>query len=158
MESYSRRERRTIISVLELTALVFLVGIAFAAPMLPARAAQQWTIDATSSFTFSPVIRPINVGDYLVWHNAAGFTHNVTANATDPVVFPGFDIPSGGNSHPVWFNVTGVYDYYCSLHTSYHMWGRITVSPVVPEFSGSVAVAAGLLVMALGLMFARRKT
>lgn len=156
MSKHSERRRREIVSVVELIVLAFVIGIPVAAPLMPARAVTNHVVNIYD-FYFSPQITTVAPGDTVTWHNMASATHTATSNdsAWTAVVIPG-----GQTSAAITMPTTpGTYDYRCTIHFPYYptMWGAIVVSTGVPEFSSSLVVVVGMLVMAIGLMLVRRK-
>ena len=99
----------------------------------PADFSQPWSdITATDgsvqssiqNFGFEPLT--INVGESLVWNNADGVAHTVTANSPNGVPQPfdsGFIAP--GQSFAVRFDKPGQFPFACSLHPS--MTGLVDV-------------------------------
>jgi plastocyanin len=148
--------RQRALCVFELAILTFVVGAAIAVPMMPARAAQTWTVQMTE-YQFTDKFLTISVGDSVVWHNSGSFSHSTTANGTDPATWD-HTVSPGTSSPAVPFTIPGTYNYICKFHIGDNMWGRITVQTVVPEFSGSFVVVAGMLAMAIGLVVAGRRT
>ena len=137
----------------ELTMLAFMIGLAIVMPAIPARAQTTWTIEMTD-YQFTPKSQSINAGDHVVWHNGGAAAHTATSNTsawTNVVLSP------GQTSSPTTLTVGGVYNYYCQYHVSFDMWGSITVSGTIPEFSGELVVVIGLMAMMLGLMVLRTR-
>lgn len=158
MLNFSKRRGREVVAAIELAFLALVISVPLVVPMLPtARAASTFTVDMTSSYTFSPQFMTISVGDSVQWHNTAGFPHTTTANSSDPAVWD-YTVASGATSPVVTFNTAGTYNYICSIHFGFNMWGRITVTGSgVPEFSSSLFAVVGMLGIVVGLMFLRRK-
>lgn len=73
---------------------------------------------------FEPDEVTIKKGDAVVWENMDDATHTATSVGG---TFNTGDIPGGQSSAPVYFNVTGAYDYRCSYHPQ-TMAGTITVA------------------------------
>lgn len=92
-------------------------------------------VTANGNNTFTPADITINVGETVVWANAAGF-HNVNGSlATYPNNPEGFT--NGAPSGDAWtfshtFNTPGVYDYRCDPHATQGMVGTVTVEGDVP--------------------------
>lgn len=119
------------------------------------RASNQWITIVNYSYTPSDIT--VNVGDTVTWQNNASATAH-TATSTSAPSGGAFDsgiISAGGGIWPHVFTVTGSYSYHCTLHIGL-MSGTITVNPAIPEFSSFSFVVVGLMVMMLGLVFARR--
>jgi plastocyanin len=156
MKNYSDRARREFVSVIMLIVLAFVIGISVAGPLMPARAATNHDVDMYDYY-YLPQFTTVAPGDTVTWHNLGAAPHTATSNTTGL-----FDVAvSSGLSSPATNMTTtpGNYTYHCSYHGGFphYMWGAIIVSTVVPEFSSSFVVVVGTLVMALGLMLARRK-
>jgi len=156
MTKHSERARREFVSVVELIVLAFVIGIPVAAPLMPARAATNHVIGMWD-FYYTPHSQTVAPGDTVQWRNYGAYQHTAKSNAsawTEVVVNPGV-LSSPATVMP---STPGTYSYICSNHFATDgMWGEIIVSTVVPEFSSSLVVVVGLLVMALGLMLVRRK-
>jgi len=154
-KGHGRDFRWRALCAFEFAALATIVGVAVVSPFVPARAAQTFTVQMTE-YAFTDKFLTINVGDSVVWHNAGSFTHSTTANATDPMTWD-YTVAPGANSPAVQFTTAGVYNYICKFHIADNMWGRITVQPIVPEFSSSIVAVTGMLAIAVGLMIAGRR-
>jgi len=156
MTKYSERSRREFVSVLELIVLAFVIGIPVAAPLMPARAVTNHVV-YMNDFYFSPKFTIVAPGDTVTWHNNASAEHTATSNTS---AWSAVTLLGGQTSAAITMPSTaGTYDYICTIHFPYYptMWGAIIVSNSVPEFSSSLIVVVGLLVMAVGLMLVRRK-
>ena len=141
---------------LALIALTFVIGISVAAPLMPARAATNHDVDLYDYY-FLPKFLTVAPGDTVTWHNVGVAPHTATSNTTgvfDVSVSPG--LSSAAITMPT---APGNYTYHCGYHggAPHYMWGSIIVSAAVPEFSSSIFVVVGMLVIALGLMLVRRK-
>lgn len=91
-----------------------------------------------SDMGFLPKTLVINAGEKVVWRNTAEVTHNVIADPGKAVFAIDVKLPSGvqpfgsgdlapGQSYTHTFNVTGVYQYVCTLHETTGMKGVIIV-------------------------------
>lgn len=83
----------------------------------------------------------VKVNATVEWTNRDGFAHDVTAiNGTFNSTKPG--AMAAGAVHAVNFTKPGVYDYYCTLHSSGRgdkMWGRVIVAeePILAMAGGA---------------------
>ncbi len=154
MNRYERRasgERAAVLGIALLTALVTLGAMGSMLPV--ARAATNHVIDMDDYF-FSPKFLTIAPGDTVQWHDASIYTqHTATSNTsawTEVILNP------GQTSSMITLNVQGNYTYICSIHfpMGFNMWGAIEVGTggAVPEFSSSLLVVAGLMVLMIGMM------
>jgi plastocyanin len=156
MTRHSDRARREFVSVVELIILAFVIGIPVATPLMPARASTNYDVNMYDYY-FDLKFTTVAPGDTVTWQNLGSFPHTATSNTTGL-----FDVSvnSGQSSLATTMpTLPGNYTYHCSYHggAPNYMWGSIIVSTAVPEFSSSLVVVVGLLVMALGLMLIRRK-
>ncbi len=119
-------------------------------------ASPQWVTIANYSFTPKNLV--INVGDTVTWQNNATLTDH-TATSTSAPSGGSFDsgVLAPGATYTHTFTVAGSYGYWCSIHTTL-MTGTITVNAVIPEFSSDVLVVVGMMVMMLGLAYAKRRS
>jgi plastocyanin len=97
--------------------------------------AATWMVDATATITFDPQNITIAVGDTITWTMPTGDpltgTHSVYS-ADTPESFMHSEMLTPGQTYSVQFNATGIFIYYCNLHSipaQYPggMTGRITV-------------------------------
>lgn|GEM_PF-1185176 len=135
--------------------MAFVAVLSLAVPAMPARAATNYVIDMYDYY-YAPQFLTVSVGDTVQWSNLGTVQHTATSNDTaawgEVVVNPDTTSP------PLTLTVSGVFPYIDSVdYAFYGMWGQITVvGTAVPEFSSFAVVAAGMLVLALGLSFVRR--
>ncbi len=108
-------------------------------------------------FFFSPQFLTIPLGDTITWHNfSPSAIHTATSNTsawTEVVLNP------GQTSTPITLTSAGNYTYICSIHfpLGFNMWGAIqVVSNPIPEFSSSIVVVAGMLILVLGMVLLGR--
>jgi plastocyanin len=156
MTKHSERARREFVSVVELVVLAFVIGIPIAGPLMPARASTNHDVNMYD-YRFDLKFTTVAPGDTITWHNLGIAPHTATSNTTawaQVSVSPGQSSPA-----TLMPTLAGNYTYHCIYHggAPNYMWGAIIVSTAVPEFSSSLVVVVGMLVMALGLMLVRRK-
>ncbi len=144
--------RNELVWVFELTVMVFVIAAVFAMAMLPSGAAANHQIEVGEYF-FNPPTITINVGDTVTWHNGGSLPHTATSNGS---AWTSISLPVGSTSTPLAFNTPGTFPYHCALHPSL-MWGSITVSGAIPEFSSGFFVVLGLMAMMVGLIAVRRR-
>lgn len=156
-----RRERSTVRSsagsVLAIAGLAIMMMASVLVQVAPvAKASSQWVTIVNYSFTPSSIT--INVGDMVTWENNATSTIHTATSTSAPSggAFDSGDIAPGGGVYSLQFMIAGTYNYHCTYHPSL-MTGTITVNAAIPEFSSFTFVVVGLLVMMLGIVFARRR-
>ncbi len=143
-----------LIALVELTVMVFIVGLVLAMPSMPARAQTPHLIEMTD-YAFTPQFVTISTGDTVQWHNGGTAAHTATSNTS---AWPDVVLSPGQTSAAITINLPGTYDYICSYHFNLDMWGAITaVGNPVAEFSSSAVIVAGMLAMAIGLALASRR-
>ncbi len=143
------------IRIAGLTALLFMVGLATAVPLVPVKAAN--TPITMTDYAFTPQFITINAGDSVQWTNSGTVAHTATANSTDPSQWTNVVLNPGQTSAMITLTLPGVYDYICEYHINLDMWGSITVTGTVPEFSSGFLVVVGLAAIMFGLMAFRTK-
>jgi plastocyanin len=74
------------------------------------------------NMSFSPDPGVINVGQRVVWRNAAGAIHTATQNSGS---FDTGSLNSGSTSSPITMTSAGTFAYHCALHPA--MVGTLTV-------------------------------
>lgn len=106
--------------------LFHLVLAAFALAGVPAAHAANFTINATSSLTFSPSNLTIQIGDSVTWMNVSSLSHNVTA---DDGSFRNGDPSTSAWTFTRTFTAAGTVGFHCEIHGSptSGMHGTITV-------------------------------
>lgn len=128
-----------------LFALLLLVGPALAAEAPAVGAAAKPANVSLKGSVFTPQVAMIQVNMTVTWNNDDEFNHDVTSveglfNSTGG---PGGLAP--GSKFTQNFTKAGVYDYYCTLHSSGRgdkMWGRVVVveAPFVAVAGGAADV------------------
>jgi len=117
----------------------------------------------TPPWCFSPRPIQVTVGSTVTWTNATAPVHTATS---DTGAWDTGNIAPGATSSAVSFPTAGTFAYHCAIHPS--MTGLVVVSaaaatspPVRALASGGggppIAVGAGLLLLGLGLLAARRR-
>ena len=112
---------------------------------------------------FSPKPIRVTVGSTVSWTNATAPVHTATS---DTGAWDTGNIPPGATSSAVSFPTAGTFAYHCAIHPS--MTGSVVVSaaaatrpPVrtlAPGGGGPpITLGAGLLLLGLGLLAARRR-
>ena len=139
------------VSVLELMGLSMLIGAAFAVPFSSNASAADVSITIGDNF-FTPSTRTVLVGDRVIWTNTGNNIHTVTSTTPAGVLNSGNIL--SGNTYEFTFMSEGTFNYECIYHP---MTGSITVVSVIPEFQNGAFVVAGMVIMLLGLVIARRR-
>lgn len=144
----------SILAIAGLSAVILASLLVSVGPGVSASA--KWVTIANFSFTPRDIV--INVGDTVTWQNNATFTDH-TATSTSAPADGSFDsgIIAPGTTYTHTFTIAGSYTYWCTIHTTL-MTGTITVNPAIPEFSSYAFVIVGLMVMMLGLAYARKRS
>jgi plastocyanin len=151
MEGYGGNVRHGVATVLSITGFTAILVFALVIPLLPTARSADVAIAIGDNF-FNPSSRVVEVGDRVIWTNQGSLVHTVTSTTPAGILDSG-NIPSG-QSYEFTFTSEGTFNYRCIYHA---MTGSITVVAVIPEFSGSPLIVAGLLAMVLGLVLARRR-
>jgi plastocyanin len=155
-----RREKdsifKAVASILAIAGLAVVILASLLVSVGPTvRAADQWVTVADYSFTPSAIT--INIGDSVTWMNNGSIVHTATStSAPSGGAFDSGTLAAGGGMYTHQFLIAGSYSYHCTFHPTL-MSGTITVNTTIPEFSSFTFVVVGLLVMMLGLTFARRR-
>ena len=74
------------------------------------------------NMSFSPEPAVVNVGQRVVWRNAAAAIHTATQNSGS---FDTGSLDSGSSSAPITMTTAGTFSYHCALHPA--MVGTLTV-------------------------------
>ena len=117
----------------------------------------------TPPWCFSPRPIQVTVGSTVTWTNATAPVHTATS---DTGAWDTGNIAPGATSSAVSFPTAGTFGYHCAIHPS--MTGSVVVSaaaatspPVRALASGgggpAIPIGAGLLLLGLGLLAARRR-
>lgn len=125
---------------------VTVVAVVLALGLLAAAGASGATLPVTVQFqAFAPFAVDALPGDTVVWTNAGGRAHTVTADGGQ---FDSGDLPDG-RQFRVTLTATGTYDYHCNYHRG--MTGELDVRRVTLE-----PLAAGPLLPGSSIMLAGR--
>lgn len=93
------------------------------------------TVDATGQdevtvsiedFVFETTYLKIKKGTKVTWVNNGSVVHDVTSNSGSPKGGLGSDLLGGGETYEFTFDEAGVYEYFCTPHST-QMKGVITV-------------------------------
>lgn len=95
--------------------------------------------------SFHPQVAIVLVNQTVTWTNKDAFNHDVTGVDNDLKNPSGSGGMKGGDSFEHGFAAAGVYDYYCTLHSTGRgngMWGRVIVveAPLLGVTGGGAAV------------------
>jgi plastocyanin len=75
-----------------------------------------------SEYKFSPLVTVVQKGSTVIWTNNDPVPHTVTSDSGTELSSP---LIGAGNSYSHIFNVSGTFDYHCSIHTM--MKGEVIV-------------------------------
>lgn len=130
-----------------------LAAVALAMSILPTEANAQTTHTVNlNAFSFSPALVNIEMGDTVRWNWVGGF-HNVVSGVSVPdgIFSSGSPVPA-----PAIFEVTfdadflaantvsnNDYDYYCDVHLSFGMTGRVHVNAPLAVASNAISLSSG---------------
>ncbi|HEX7392258.1 MAG TPA: cupredoxin domain-containing protein [Thermoplasmata archaeon] len=151
MRNYESDFRGKAVFALEMMGLTLIIGAALTIPFSVNATAADVSITIGDNF-FSPASQTVFVGDRVIWTNTGGNIHTVTSTTPAGILDSG-NIASG-NTYEFTFATEGTFNYRCIYHP---MTGSITVISVIPEFQSGAFVAAGMVIMLLGLVLARRR-
>ena len=158
MNRFERRFRGERTAVLGIALLTGLLSVAAVSSLLPGTTAATNHVIDMNDYFFSPKFITIAAGDTVQWHNAGFYQHTATSNSS---AWSEIILNAGQTSSMITLNTDGNYSYICSNHfLADKMWGAIQVgTSTIPEFSSSLLVVTGLLVLMIGMMLlgGRRK-
>lgn len=115
-------------SLLTILVLVTFTPMAFVSAQDGEEAAAAPTIVEMHDSDFEPQVAMVEVNGTISWVHVGNFGHDVTGIDDEMINSP--RNMQSGQTYQLKFNETGVYDYYCTLHSTGRgngMWGRIIV-------------------------------
>ena len=115
-------------SLLTLLVLVTFAPTAFVSAQEDEAPADAPVIVNIADSDFDPQVAMVELNGTVSWVHVGSFNHDVTGIDDESIMSP--RNMASGQTYQLQFNETGVYDYYCTLHSTGRgngMWGRIIV-------------------------------